>query len=259
MTPQQEKGRPPVWADCAIIEKPPAVASFFSSAVVFFGVRLGFPSICLGLSRELDWSRGGAAVFVALCPVPIRECCPMIRCPAVMFVFALALAVASAESAFAQFGSPPWAGTTLRGRYHYYHGPHVSFGRGRWGGGLSPYGASVLNNVISTAGAVAPSLVPIFVPGAGVGVRPPMTQPGPDDDSVEAVIGTPQIEAAPIDPNRERRDRKLADMESRSRNLLKAFGLEDDEAPLADASDAKVSSDSTTEPFVTEGTLPPPR
>jgi hypothetical protein len=120
------------------------------------------------------------------------------------------LILSSLESTpiWAQGGPPFWAGSTLRGRYHYYNGPHVSFGRGRWGGGISNNGALVLNTLTTTAGAVAPSIVPLFVPGglaAGIGGIG-QTVPGPDDTVGTSLEAARELES--LDVNRNARDKK---------------------------------------------------
>jgi hypothetical protein len=125
-----------------------------------------------------------------------------------------------------QFGSPPWAGSTLRGRYHYYNGPHVSFGRGRWGGGISNNGALVLNNLVSTAGVVIPQILPALLENS------PLTtseqSPG-DSESAPALV--------PVDPNREQRNKRLTEVEVRTKKILELLNIPEPPSlstPIAD-------------------------
>jgi hypothetical protein len=143
---------------------------------------------------------------------------------------ALALLVAwvDARECAAQYGPPSWAGSTLRGRYHYYNGPSVSFGRGRWGGGISNNGALVLNNLVSTAGAVAPVILPMLMPGAGAGaaVASAMLPPGTSTESASAEAES-AVDIEPVDPNRDDRNKKLVDVEARTLGILKRLKMEE--------------------------------
>ncbi len=141
----------------------------------------------------------------------------------------LLLTCVETSSAMAQMGPPGWAGSTLRGRYHYFSGPHVSFGHGRWGGGISNNGALVLNTLTTTAGAVAPSILPIFFPAAGL-VGSGVTQPGPDDGSASTNLSESTRAPEPVDENRDARNLKLIEVEKRSIELLKRLNLADSEA-----------------------------
>lgn len=164
------------------------------------------------------------------------------------FAIALALLVAwvDARECAAQYGPPPWAGSTLRGRYHYYNGPSVSFGRGRWGGGISNNGALVLNNLVSTAGAVAPVILPMLMPGAGAGaaVASAMLPPGTATESASAEAES-AIESEPVDPNRYDRDQKLMDIEARTQAILQRLKIEEPASLLSTNPAAQPAQDGT--------------
>lgn len=161
------------------------------------------------------------------------------------FAIALALLLAwiDARECAAQYGPPSWAGSTLRGRYHYYNGPSVSFGRGRWGGGISNNGALVLNNLVSTAGAVAPVILPMLMPGAGAGAAVASAMlPGTatENASVEAESA---VESLPVDPNRDERGRKLSDVEARTSGILKRLKIEEPASLLSSTPAAQDGTD----------------
>jgi len=159
------------------------------------------------------------------------------------------------SSAWAQYGPPSWAGSTLRGRYHYYNGPHVNFGRGHWGGGISNNGALVLNTLTTTAGAVAPQIIPMFLPTTG-GIGTGQSTPGPD-----GTVGTSLGESAPapesLDVNREARSQKLDALEKRSLQLLAKLKLTD-HTPLSTQGGNAATSVKTTDNTgqFTDGQLP---
>jgi len=137
--------------------------------------------------------------------------------------FALILCADARECA-AQYGPPPWAGSTLRGRYHYYNGPSVSYGRGRWGGGISNNGALVLNNLVSTAGAVAPVILPMLMPG--VATENSQLQTGSASESASAESAS-ALDSEPVDPNRDARDGKLLEIEERTRRILERLMIDE--------------------------------
>lgn len=126
-----------------------------------------------------------------------------------------------ARECAAQYGPPSWAGSTLRGRYHYYNGPTVSYGRGRWGGGISNNGALVLNNLVSTAGAVAPVILPMLMPGIATESSQLQSGSGGENASAENAF-----DSEPIDPNRDARDAKLTDIEERTGRILERLKID---------------------------------
>jgi hypothetical protein len=125
-----------------------------------------------------------------------------------------------------QFGSPPWAGSTLRGRYHYYNGPHVSFGRGRWGGGISNNGALVLNNLVSTAGVVIPQILPMLLENS------PLTTSDNSPGNAENASAS-----ASVDTNRDERNKRLKEVEDRTKKILELLNIPEPPSlstPIAD-------------------------
>ena len=138
-----------------------------------------------------------------------------------------------ARECAAQYGSPPWAGSTLRGRYHYYNGPSVSYGHGRWGGGISNNGALVLNNLISTAGVVAPAILPMFLPQLPTGSVDESASP--ESESV--------FDSEPIDPNRDARRVKITESEERTRLVLARLKIEEPASLPATPSPATTPKD----------------
>lgn len=167
----------------------------------------------------------------------------------------LALVLLDYSPAAAQYGPPSWAGSTLRGRYHYYNGPHVSYGRGRWGGGISDNGALVLNTLTTTAGAVAPQIIPLFLPTAG-NVGSGQSTPGPDG-TVGTRLGENAQQLESLDINREARNAKLAAIEERSLDLLKRLKLTDSTPLNVPANSGTSSVGNSDTSSNTEGKLPP--
>jgi hypothetical protein len=122
--------------------------------------------------------------------------------------------LAIAPSDAQQFGPPSWAGSTLRGRYHYYNGPHVNFGRGRWGGGISNNGALVLNNLVSTAGVVIPQILPMLLENSQ------LTRPGNSSGDSEHSPAS-----VPVDPNHDQRSKRLTEVEDRTKKILELLKI----------------------------------
>ncbi len=120
----------------------------------------------------------------------------------------------------------------MRGRYHYYNGPSVSFGRGRWGGGISNNGALVLNNLVSTAGAVAPVILPMLMPG--VATESSQLQNGSGIESASAESES-DFNSEPVDPNRVSRDAKISDIEERTGRILKRLKIDEPTSLFANA------------------------
>lgn len=158
-----------------------------------------------------------------------------VRIATTFFVlFAATLLVDS--TAQAQYGPPSWAGSTLRGRYHYYNGPHVNFGRGRWGNGISNNGALVLNTLTTTAGAVAPQIIPVILRTTSSG-GDGQTSEGPND-TVSSNVSESAQDLESLDANREARSKKLDEIEKRSLALLERLKLTDN-SPLSVKGDSQ--------------------
>ncbi len=112
-----------------------------------------------------------------------------------------------------QFQPPPGPRLTQRGRIRIRNTPYRSIYRERWGNGLTPQGAAVLNNFIAMAGQVLPMVLP--------------TAGGPVPSGGEA-----GERAEPDYLSKETHDQRMAelrDLNSQACELLKCLGLSDDE------------------------------